>query len=187
MSADRYGTILVVDDNAATLYSTSRVLRAAGYEVMEAATGGQALALAARRPDLVVLDVNLPDIDGFEVCRRLRTRQETARTPVVHLSATFVRDADKVHGLEAGADGYLTHPVEPPVLVATVRAALIVVQRLREAARGPQPFLVHVPKDAIDVWHGGTSARFGPQRAVGQLERLALVDLYRLAEQVVER
>jgi PAS domain S-box-containing protein len=71
-----------------------------------------------------VLDVNLPDIDGFEVCRRLRASPLTARTPVIHLSATFVNDVDKVQGLDAGADGYITHPVEPPVLVATVNAFL---------------------------------------------------------------
>jgi PAS domain S-box-containing protein len=100
------------------------VLRSADFNVLEAATGQEALALAARRPDLVVLDINLPDIDGFEVCRELRKRPLTAHIPVVHLSATFVNDVDKVHGLEAGADGYLTHPVEPPVLIATVRAFL---------------------------------------------------------------
>ena len=71
-----------------------------------------------------MLDVNLPDIDGFEVCRRLRAAPLTARTPVIHLSATFVNDVDKVQGLDAGADGYITHPVEPPVLVATVNAFL---------------------------------------------------------------
>ena len=71
-----------------------------------------------------MLDVNLPDIDGFEVCRRLRAAPRTARTPVIHLSATFVNDVDKVQGLDAGADGYITHPVEPPVLVATVNAFL---------------------------------------------------------------
>jgi PAS domain S-box-containing protein len=73
---------------------------------------------------LVVLDVNLPDIDGFEVCRTLRASPRTVRTPVIHLSATFVNDVDKVQGLDAGADGYITHPVEPPVLIATVNAFL---------------------------------------------------------------
>lgn len=122
-------TILVVDDNPATLYSTSRILKAAGFVVIEAATGSEALARANDCPDLVVLDVNLPDIDGFTVCRELRARDNTARIPVIHLSATFVKDVDKVQGLEAGADGYLTHPVEPPVLIATVNAFL----RTREA------------------------------------------------------
>ena len=117
-------SILVVDDNAPTRYSTARVLRNEGFTVHEAATGQDALRLAVDPLDLVVLDVNLPDIDGFEVCRRLRASPPTARTPVIHLSATFVNDVDKVQGLDAGADGYITHPVEPPVLIATVNAFL---------------------------------------------------------------
>ncbi len=118
-------SILVVDDNAPTRYSTARVLRSDGFSVLEAGTGQEALQLAAEQlPDLVVLDVNLPDMDGFEVCRRLRASPRHVRTPVIHLSATFVNDVDKVQGLDAGADGYITHPVEPPVLVATVNAFL---------------------------------------------------------------
>jgi hypothetical protein len=124
MSDPRAETILVVDDNPATLYTTARVLRGAGFKVVEAPTGLEAVERARQGVDLVVLDVNLPDIDGFEVCRRVRSDPATARLPVIHLSATFVQDTDKVHGLEVGADGYLTHPVEPPVLVATVNAFL---------------------------------------------------------------
>ncbi|HEX4000259.1 MAG TPA: response regulator [Pirellulales bacterium] len=116
-------TVVVVDDNPATLYSTSRILRSAGFEVAEAATGRRGIELA-KNAQIVVLDVNLPDVDGFEVCRQIRANQSTARIPVIHLSATFVKDVDKVHGLEVGADGYLTHPVEPPVLIATVNAFL---------------------------------------------------------------
>jgi len=116
--------ILVVDDNPATLYSTSRVIRSAGWTALEAESGNAALEQVQQGIDLVILDVNLPDFDGFEVCRRIRANSETARLPVVHLSATFVKDVDKVHGLDSGADGYLTHPVEPPVLIATVNAFL---------------------------------------------------------------
>jgi PAS domain S-box-containing protein len=115
--------ILAVDDNAAALYGTSRVLRAAGFEVLTATTGTAALA-AAPGADLVVLDVNLPDIDGFEVCRRLRASPATARLPVLHLSATFTQAEDRAIGLRAGADSYLTRPVEAPVLIATVRTLL---------------------------------------------------------------
>ena len=135
------GTILVVDDNLASRYSTSRMLRAAGFSVIEAGNGRDALALAAHRPDLVILDVDLPDIDGFEVCRQLRASPSAARTPVLHLSAAFTRDLDKVHGLDSGADGYLTHPVEPPVLVATVNAFL----RARRAEDAP-----HAPAGASE-------------------------------------
>jgi PAS domain S-box-containing protein len=124
MATRATASILVVDDNAPTRYSTARILRAEGFRVLEAGTGQDALRLAAEPLDLIVLDVNLPDIDGFEVCRRLRAAPLTARTPVIHLSATFVNDVDKVQGLDAGADGYITHPVEPPVLVATVNAFL---------------------------------------------------------------
>jgi hypothetical protein len=115
--------LLVVDDNPSALYATSRVLRSAGYAVLEARTGAAALAAAADA-DLIVLDVNLPDLDGFEVCRRLRLREDTARIPVLHLSATFTNAGDRALGFDAGADSYLTRPVEPPVLVATVRTLL---------------------------------------------------------------
>ena len=116
--------ILVVDDNPATRYSTSRVLVSAGWKVVEAETGTEAIEKAQSDVDLVVLDVNLPDIDGFAVCRRLREIEATARLPILHLSATFTSTDSKVSGLESGADGYLTHPIEPPVLIATVNAFL---------------------------------------------------------------
>ncbi|HYP82932.1 response regulator [Variovorax sp.] len=116
-------TVLVVDDDPATRYSTARVLRAADFRTEEASTGEQALALASEgNVSAIVLDVHLPDIDGFEVCHRLRMQPATARLPVIHLSAAYVQDADKVTGLNAGADAYLVHPAEPAMLVATLQA-----------------------------------------------------------------
>ncbi|MEP7344380.1 MAG: response regulator [Gemmatimonadaceae bacterium] len=118
-------SILVVDDNPATLYATSRLLRSADFDVVEAATGTEGLTIAiGQNISLVVLDVNLPDVDGFEVCRIIRSNPKTARLPVIHLSATFVSDPWRVRGYEAGADGYLTHPVEPTVLIGAVNAFL---------------------------------------------------------------
>ncbi|MEJ5992656.1 response regulator [Ramlibacter sp. PS3R-8] len=117
-------TVLVVDDNPSTRYSTARVIRAAGFRTAEAATGREALDMAAQGISAVVLDVHLPDIDGFEVCRNLRARPVTALLPIVHLSAAYIRDEDRVAGLDAGADGYLVHPVEPAVLVATLQALI---------------------------------------------------------------
>src|SRR3569623_1726225 len=125
VNAEQTVTVLVVDDNPATLYSTSRVLRSAGWTVLEATTGAAGLDLAASHElSVVVQDENLPDIADFKDCRLLRTRHAPARTPVIHLSASFTNDQARVQGLEGGADGYLTHPVEPPVLLATIRTFL---------------------------------------------------------------
>jgi PAS domain S-box-containing protein len=123
-------TVLVVDDNPVTCYATSRSLRAAGFRTLEAGTGQSALDLSLGEISAVVLDVHLPDIGGFEVCRRIRERTATRSLPIVHLSAAFVADTDKVAGLDAGADAYLTHPAEPAMLVATIQA--LVRARLAE-------------------------------------------------------
>jgi len=123
-------TILHVDDNETNRYVVSRTLQKAGFDVEEAATGETALQMIAQQqPDLVILDVRLPDIDGFEVCRRIKTNPATSFIPVLHLSASFVKSEDKAQGLDGGADGYLAQPVEPIELLATVKALL----RIREA------------------------------------------------------
>lgn len=123
-------TVLVVDDNPVTCYATSRALRAAGFRTLEAGTGQEALDLSLGDISAVVLDVHLPDIGGFEVCRAMREREATSALPIVHLSAAFIAETDKVAGLDAGADAYLTHPAEPAMLVATVQA--LVRARLAE-------------------------------------------------------
>ncbi len=134
MSDERTPSILYVDDDAANRLAFSLVLRHAGFDTREASTGGDALRLAAEQPDLIILDVNLPDIDGFEVCRRIKAHPATSSIPVLHMSAVYVRTEDKTHGLEGGADGYLTKPVEPAEVVATVHS-LLRIHRAEEAAR----------------------------------------------------
>src|SRR5690349_4770367 len=124
--------ILHVDDTEAQRYAVSRVLRRAGFEVIEAGTGQQALHLMADSPDLVILDVNLPDIDGYAICRQIKSNEVTSRTPVLHLSATMISTEARVQGLEGGADAYLVQPVQPEELVATVRA-LLRVRKAEEA------------------------------------------------------
>ncbi|HEX7240339.1 MAG TPA: PAS domain S-box protein, partial [Longimicrobiaceae bacterium] len=116
--------VLNVDDYEAGRYATSRVLRQAGFDVVEAATGAEALRMAARLPDLVVLDVNLPDVDGFEVCRQLRADPLTEGIPILYLSALYYDTEHRILGLEMGADAYLKQPVEPRELVATAHALL---------------------------------------------------------------
>ena len=126
-------TVLNVDDNSANRYLRSRVLRTAGFEVIEAETGRAALQVASeKRPDLVLLDINLPDISGIEVCRLLRADYGTRRIPIVHISATQVSPVDESTSLDAGADIYLAEPVAPHELSSAVRALL----RLRTTERG---------------------------------------------------
>jgi two-component system NtrC family sensor kinase len=121
--------ILLVDDNHQNRYVLSRILHRAGFIVQECGTGQEALERLSGRPDVVVLDVKLPDISGYEVCRRIKSNPATATVPVLQISASFVSNESKVQALEGGADGYLTHPIDATVLVATVNSLL----RLKQA------------------------------------------------------
>jgi CheY-like chemotaxis protein len=125
------GKILVVDDTEANRYTIARILRKEGFEVQEAADGRAGLAGVTNELDLVVLDIHMPEMDGYEVCRRIKADPELRPIPVLHISATYTGTSDIAYGLESGADGYLTHPVDPAVLVATVRSFM----RLRIADR----------------------------------------------------
>lgn len=126
--------VLIVDDEPAVVAALERALRIDGYETAVARDGQQALAaLAAGRPDLVVLDVMMPKVDGLEVCRRLRASGD--RTPVLMLTARNGVD-DRVDGLDAGADDYLPKPFALRELRARVRALL---RRTEPAAEADQP------------------------------------------------
>jgi PAS domain S-box-containing protein len=132
------GTVLYVDDDEINRTTFALVFREAGFEVKEAATGREALRLAEEQPDVVVLDVNLPDINGVEVCRHIKMHPATRAIPVMHMSAVYVSPEDKTHALEEGADAYVTKPVEPRELVAQVRALLrihLAEERATAAAR----------------------------------------------------
>ncbi len=128
-------TILHVDDNETNRYVVHRMLRNAGFNVAEAATGEAALqSVAQARPDLIILDVKLPDINGFEISQRLKTNPATASIPILLLSASLVESKYKAQGLESGADGYLAQPVESLELIATVKA-LLRMRQAEESAR----------------------------------------------------
>jgi PAS domain S-box-containing protein len=125
--------ILIVDDNGPKRYALGRTLQQHGFDVIEAGTGEDALKrCSAEHPDLVLLDVNLPDLHGFDVARRLKSGDITRDIPILQLSASFVQPEHRLEGLAAGADGYLVEPVEPGELVASIRALL----RLRDAEEG---------------------------------------------------
>ncbi|MDY0884621.1 response regulator [Dongia soli] len=126
-------TILNVDDTEALRYAKSRILNRAGYAVREASTGHDALReVETSQPALVLLDVKLPDISGTEVCRLIKQRYPSVL--ILQTSATYVTGADRVAGLDSGADAYLIQPVEPEELVAAVRA-LLRLQAAEEALR----------------------------------------------------
>jgi len=113
-------TLLLIDDEPQVLRFLRSSLASTGYRLFEAATGQAGLAeAAARRPDIILLDLGLPDIDGIEVARRLR---EWTETPIIVLSARG-QDQDKIAALDAGADDYLTKPFSLPELLARIRVA----------------------------------------------------------------
>ncbi|MEV8504423.1 SpoIIE family protein phosphatase [Actinoplanes sp. NPDC051475] len=118
-------TVLVVDDSATKRYLLVSWLTRAGFTVVEAETGGAALTLLGQAEvDLVVLDVKLPDMSGFEVCERIKTDPGYGVLPVIHVSAHAVDVVDRTQGLNRGADAYLVEPIEPDELIATAQAVL---------------------------------------------------------------
>ena len=136
------GTILVVDDEANIADLVELYLRREGYRVLQAANGAAALDAARNhRPRLVVLDVGLPDIDGLEVCRRLRAETPI---PVIFLTARD-SEVDRILGLEMGADDYVTKPFSPRELVARVKAVL------RRADGAPAPEVVEIGIVVVDA------------------------------------
>lgn len=117
--------LLIVDDNVATRYALRRRLERHDYVVMEAGTGSEGLALIDSEDfDALILDVNLPDMSGFDIVRKLRADATTALLPVIHVSAASIQTGDIITGLDAGADAYLIHPVDADVLLATLRTLL---------------------------------------------------------------
>ena len=134
-AAGSVGRILLVDDDEAGRYAKKRILQQAGYTVFEAGSGAGALqCIREERPELILLDIRLPDISGLEVCRRIKADPQTALLPVLQISASFCDDQSKVDGLQGGADGYIAEPVEPALLVATV-GAFLRMKRAEQAAR----------------------------------------------------
>jgi CheY-like chemotaxis protein len=112
-------SVLVVDDTESSRYATARSLKAAGFNVVEAAAGAEALELV-EFVSAVVLDVHLPDLLGFEVCRLLRSRPTTAQLPVVYVSALYISEEDQQVGMGTGGNAYMVAPVDPEALLATL-------------------------------------------------------------------
>ncbi len=144
--------ILVVDDEAKIVKQARDYLEKGGFRVVSAADGKTALAVARHeRPDLIVLDLNLPELDGLDVCRALRRESDV---PLIMLTAR-VDEADRLIGLELGADDYITKPFSPRELVARARAVL---RRTQGGTR--QPGLIRAGELEIDL-HGHRVTRGG--------------------------
>jgi two-component system alkaline phosphatase synthesis response regulator PhoP len=144
-------TILVVDDEPKIVKQARDYLEKGGFRVIAAGDGKTALAMArGDRPDLIVLDLNLPEMDGLDVCRALRRESDV---PIIMLTAR-VEETDRLIGLELGADDYITKPFSPRELVARVRAVL---RRVRGGVH--QPGLVRVGDLEIDLEGHGVTRR----------------------------
>ncbi len=117
-------TVLVIDDQEAHRYTTRLMLQQGGWDVKEAATGHEGLRLADELPDLIILDLHLPDISGIEVCLRLKSSPRTTSIPIINVTAAYAGSEERSQALDAGADGYLLRPLDTPSLLATVTTLL---------------------------------------------------------------
>lgn len=118
-------TILAVDDNEIHCYAMVRMLKHAGFKVMHAGTGTQALLMVMEhKPDAVLLDINLPDVNGFEVCRRIKAESDTQHIPVIFHTASSATAGAKTHAELVGASAFLTYPIQPEHLFTVLRGAL---------------------------------------------------------------
>ena len=153
--------ILIVEDELPLITLLRYNLEEAGFEVDEATNGDEALiSVRERLPDLVVLDWMLPAVSGIEVCRQFRRRRETRDLPVIMLTARS-EEADRVRGLDSGADDYITKPFSPKELIARVRAVL---RRTRPSMSAEQLSFADIEMDltAHKVTRGGRATHLGP-------------------------
>lgn len=196
--ADTRPTILIVEDDPDVAEMLNAYFQVQGYEVITVNWGGDALkASHVRQPDLVILDIRLPDIDGYEVAQRLRSNRRTEDVPIIFLTEKRAR-ADRLHGLEIGADDYITKPFDVQELRLRVRNALrrtaqgvlnnpvtnfpegpLVDERLRECLNMGGWSILLVELDNLDTFHEayGFVASDDVLRAVGLMIQNAVRDL----------
>ncbi|SHM06985.1 fused response regulator/phosphatase [Actinacidiphila paucisporea] len=170
MSVDPSGAkVLLVDDNPTNRYVLGTYLRRAGHEVVEAEDGGSAIELLHRSadlPELAVIDIRLPDMTGFEVCEMVKADPRTARLPIIHVSASAISVTDRAQGLNQGADAYLTEPVAPNELLATV-AAVLRYARARQRAETLATRLRELNRATLDFYSAENVADLAARTADG--------------------
>jgi two-component system, OmpR family, alkaline phosphatase synthesis response regulator PhoP len=184
--ATRVQTVLVVEDETSIASFVALYLKNAGYRVQTAGTGQDALdALGRERPDLIVLDLMLPDIDGIEVCRRVRRGSDI---PILMLTARD-EDVDKIIGLEVGADDYLTKPFNPRELVARVKSILrrAVPERREPQERQLKHGLLEIDAGRREVHVDGKEIQLAPKEFDLLWELLDHRGLVLTRDQLLER
>ncbi len=184
--ATRVQTVLVVEDESSIASFVALYLKNAGYRVQTAGTGQDALdTLSRERPDLIVLDLMLPDIDGIEVCRRVRRGSDI---PILMLTARD-EDVDKIIGLEVGADDYLTKPFNPRELVARVKSILrrAVPERREPQERQLKHGLLEIDAGRREVHVDGKEVQLAPKEFDLLWELLDHRGLVLTRDQLLER
>lgn len=178
--------VLFVEDDAGKRYSIARQLRAADFEVVEVATGAEALAQLTSEFDIAILDVMLPDMYGWDICRKIKENPQTASVMVLELSAALITPHDRARGLELGADAYLVHPVEMVELIATLRALYRLRRAERERERHRELFLGTVGHDLRNPLQTILTATqvLAASQALGTSERRVVSTIERTADRM---
>ena len=169
------GRILVVDDVARNIRLLEALLSPEGYEVVAAGSGNDALERAAdRSPDLVLLDIRMPDLDGYEVCRRIRADPQRAFLPIIMV--TSAEDEERIRALEAGADDFVAKPLNPPELLARVRS-LIRIKQSHDTIRTQAAELADLNRDLA----GRVASQVAEIERLGRLRRFLPPQLVEVA------
>lgn len=184
--ADPQPTVLFVEDDAGKRYVIARQLRAAGCTVIEASTGSEALKKLSPDMDVAILDIRLPDMDGRDLCARIKANREHASIMVLELSANLASAEDRARGLDLGADAYLVHPVASIELVAMVRALYRLRRAERERERHRELFLGTVGHDLRNPLQALMSATeiLDQSENLSALERRTVATIRRTSEKM---
>lgn len=168
--------ILLVDDERDIIEFLQYNIEAAGYEVLSASNGSEALEKVESLPDLIILDIMMPVIDGYEVCRRIRENKLTWKIPIIFLTAKST-EKDEVKGLELGADDFIAKPISPKKLVARIKANLRRKELSSDQKKDDQPILklgpIEIDKDKFEVKINGDSIFF-PKKEFEILSYIAM-------------
>src|SRR3954468_24394390 len=183
---DRPPRVLFVEDDIGKRYVIARQLRAAEFEIVEATTGAEALNRLTPDFDIAILDIKLPDMYGWDICRKIKENPQTASVLVLELSATLATPHDRARGLELGADAYLVHPVELVELIATLRALYRLRRAERDRERHRELFLGTVGHDLRNPLQTILTATqvLAASQALGTSERRVVSTIERTADRM---